>query len=110
MLHGVIVGILNIDLAKTYLSKIGCLAQSNNIKKVLTDVRQSIIAIDEEKLIELSKSLNHLGFGSELKRALLIKEDVKLFKQWENLNFIEGMPQLRLFIEEDLALEWLHSD
>ena len=78
MPHGVILGVFNIELTKSYLVKIGSLVQSNNVKKVLTDARKSIIVIDEDKLVELSKSLNHLGFISELKRALLIREDVKL--------------------------------
>ena len=110
MLHGIIEGVLNVELAKSYLAEIGELVRTNNVQKVLTDARDSMISMDEEKLIELSKSLNDWGFGSDLKRALLIKQDVRVFKQWENLNFIEGMPQLRLFVEEDLAMEWLNQD
>lgn len=110
MLHGIIEGVLNVELAKSYLAEIGELVRTNNVQKVLTDARDSIISMDEEKLIELSKSLNDWGFGSDLKRAVLIRQDVRVFKQWENLNFIEGMPRLRLFIEEDLAMEWLNQD
>lgn len=98
---------ITLELAIAYLSEASELALANEAKRILTDTRASSVDINEEGTEILSRSLEELGITPDLKRAVLIRNDVNFFKLWENLNLKEGRSKLRLFIEEDMAYDWL---
>ena len=107
IVFGKIEDAITLELAIAYLSEASELAAANGAKKILTDTRTSNVDINDEGIEILSRSLEELGVTPDLKRAVLIRDDVKFFKLWENLNLKEGRAQLKLFIEEDLAFDWL---
>lgn len=101
---------LSFELAIAYLCEASQLAVSNGVKKILTDARSVDIDIDEEGVEILSKSLGELGVTPDLKRAVLIQNSQRLHGLWEDFNLKEGRPNLKLFVEESMAIQWLESD
>lgn len=104
---GKIIGTITLESAKTYLLEMSKIARENGVNKILTDTTESNVDMSDEKSFELSDSLNQMGVTSKFKRAVLIRGDVRFFKLWENLNLKKGNRDMKLFVAQDLAEDWL---
>lgn len=104
---GKIIGTITLESAKSYLLEMSRIARENGVNRILTDTTESVVEISDEKSFELSDSLGQMGISSNFKRAVLIKSDVRFFKLWENLNLKKGNRDMKLFVAEDLAEDWL---
>lgn len=107
LVSGKIVGDLCKEVAKRYFEEVGKLANQHGLKRVLTDLREAYLKADEKDMNSLSKELAQLGVDSSYKRAVVVREDVRGYKQWENHCWSAGFKHLRLFVDDDAAMKWL---
>lgn len=104
---GKIEGELTKDVASSYFSKVAKVAEEYNCYKVITDLRDAQLIATRRELEIMAKELKGVGLDSNFKRALLITENIKDYKVWENFNFHHGFKDIRLFSNEEVALEWI---
>ncbi len=107
IVSGRISGDLTREVAKNYLAKVGELAAQRRCERVLTDVRNASLTATEEDMQCLSKELAQIGLSSSYRRAIVLSEDVSGYKSWENHCLTVGHKNLKLFVDCDLAKEWL---
>lgn len=107
MVSGRIEGDLTKEIAKRYFEEVGKVANQHGLKRVLTDLREANLKADELDMRELSQKLTQFGLVSDHKRALVVREDVSGYKQWENYCLSAGHKKIRLFVDDDAAMEWL---
>ncbi len=107
ILRGKIEGELTRDIAENYFKEVALLAKSNQLKGLLTDLRTATLSADVKDMETLSQELAQLGMEEDLRRAVVVKEDVSGYKVWENHNLMAGFKSLRLFVDCERAEEWL---
>ena len=107
LVSGKIEGDLTKEIAKRYFEQVGKIANQNGLNRVITDLREASLKADEIDMSELSQELAQLGVSSFYKRAVVVREDVKGYKQWENHNLSAGHRDMRLFVDHETAMEWL---
>ena len=110
VVSGKIEGDLTIENAAKYFTKVGEVASERGCMKVLTDVRNAKLKASEEGMLGLSKGLIDMGLSASLKRAIVLNQDVKGYKIWENCCFRHGHHDVKLFYDEPKALDWLGSN
>ena len=107
---GRIEGALTKDIAFNYFTRVVSVAVENDCTKVLTDVRDSKLMANDKDMEELAGELApKIGLLTSFKRALLVNGDVKAYKTWENFCFKNGHKNMRIFSNEEVALEWLSA-
>jgi hypothetical protein len=107
MISGRIEGDLTKEIAQRYFEEVGKKASQHGLKRVLTDLRGAYLKADERDMNHLSQKLTQLGLSSVYKRALIVRDDVNGYKQWENYCLNAGYREIRLFIDDETALKWL---
>lgn len=107
IVSGTISGDLTKEIAADYFTQVGRVVSERNCHRVLTDVRQAYLRATEEDMRSLSQELAQIGLKSSCKRAIVLKDDVSGYKRWENHCFTAGYKNVRLFVDCDLAKEWL---
>ena len=107
ILCGKIEGDLTKNIAREYFKEVTALAKGIELKGLLTDVRSANLMACEEDMETLSQELSQLGLDDKMRRALVVREDVRDYKVWENHNFRAGYFWLRLFLDCERAEEWL---
>ena len=107
IVSGKIEGDLTKEIAKRYFEEVGKVASQNGLNRVYTDLREASLKADEQDMSELSQELARLGMACFYKRALIVKEDVKGYKRWENHCLSAGYKHLRLFVDDEAAMKWL---
>ena len=110
ILSGKIEGDLTRELAAKYFAQVGELATKKGLTRVLTDVRSARLRVDELDMKSLSKELSSLGLPPAYKRAIVLSEDVKAYKTWENYCFSNGYQRLKLFFDQEKAVDWLSEN
>ena len=110
ILSGKIEGDLTGALAKKYFTQVGELASEKGLTRVLTDVRSARLLANELEMESLSSELSSLGLPPAYKRAIVLSEDVKAYKTWENYCFRNGYQRLKLFFDQDKAVDWLSEN
>ena len=110
VVSGKIEGNLTRDLAAQYFTQAGEIASTRGCSKILTDVRNARLVADEPDMVSLSKELTQLGLKPAIKRAIVLAEDVKGYKVWENHCFRNGHLRLKLFFDQEQALDWLSEN
>ena len=110
ILSGKIEGDLTKELAAKYFAQVGELATKKGLTRVLTDVRSARLRVDELDMKSLSKELSSLGLPPAYKRAIVLSEDVKAYKTWENYCFRNGHQRLKLFLDQEKAVDWLSEN
>ncbi|WP_323758411.1 hypothetical protein [Roseivirga sp.] len=104
---GKIEGALTKEIASSYLSKVAEIARENKCRKVITDLREAELFANQREIEILSKELKGIGIEFGLKRAVIISKNINDYKVWENFNFRNGFKEIRLFSDEEVALEWM---
>lgn len=107
IVSGRISGELTREIAKSYFTTIGEVAAEKGCERVLTDVREASLRVTEEDMQSLSQELAQIGMSSSYRRAIVLRDDVSTYKVWENHCFTAGHKNLRLFVDSDVAREWL---
>lgn len=107
IVSGKIEGDVTLESAKAYFEEVGKIADQQGLKKILTDLREARLKADENDMSLLSQELAQLGVACSCRRALVVKEDVKGYKHWENHCLSAGFRELKLFVDDDAALRWL---
>lgn len=107
IVSGRIVGDLTREVAKDYLKSISDLASEKGCNRILTDVREAKLLGEKQDIETLSTELANYGFSTSFVRAIVLAEDVIGYKTWENYCFTAGHKNLRLFVDGNLAKEWL---
>ncbi|OEK05106.1 hypothetical protein [Roseivirga misakiensis] len=107
IVSGRISGELTREIAKHYFTEVGEIAASQSCNRVLTDVRDADINVTQDDMRTLAKELVQIGLSSSYRRAIVLREDVSVYKEWENHCFTAGHKNLRLFVDCDVAKEWL---
>ena len=110
IIAGRIVGVLTKDLAAQYFAQVGELASKRGCSRVLTDVRAARLEASELDMETLSKDLTNMGLTPTYKRAIVLNEDVKKYKTWENYCFRNGHQRIKLFFDQDKAVDWLSEN
>lgn len=110
IVSGKIEGDLTKELAAKYFTQVGELASERGYSRVLTDVRSARLVASEVDMESLSKELSSLGLAPAYKRAIVLTEDVKAYKTWENYCFRNGFQRLKLFFDQDKAVDWLSEN
>ena len=110
ILSGKIEGDLTGELAKEYFAQVGELASEKGLTRVLTDVRSARLLANELEMESLSSELSSLGLPPAYKRAIVLSEDVKAYKTWENYCFRNGYQRLKLFFDQEKAVDWLSEN
>ena len=110
IVSGKIEGNLTKELAAKYFIQVGELASERGYSRVLTDVRGARLVASEVDMDSLSKELSSLGLAPAFKRAIVLTEDVKAYKTWENYCFRNGFQRLKLFFDHDKAVDWLSEN
>ncbi len=110
VVSGKIEGDLTVEIAAEYFAKVGEVASKRGCERVLTDVRNAKLMASEEAMFALSQKLNAIGMESNLRRAIVLNDDVKGYKIWENCCFRQGHTQIKLFYDQFKALDWLGSN
>jgi hypothetical protein len=106
-IFGMIEGELTMEVAKSYFIKVAELSKETNCAKILTDLSKAKLTAVETDMQSLSSELENLGISLKAKRAIVVSDDVKLYKTWENFCFRNGFQGIRLFMDEKTASEWL---
>lgn len=107
IVSGRISGELTREIAKNYFTTIGEVAADRRCERVLTDVREASLRVTDEDMKSLSQELAQIGLSSSYRRAVVLRDDVSTYKEWENHCFKAGHKNLRLFVDCDVAREWL---
>lgn len=107
IVSGKIEGNLTLELAKAYFREVGLKANQHGLKKVLTDLRTASLQVDEKDMTFLARELTQLGVASSYRGAVVMKEDVRGYKQWENHCLSAGYREMRLFVDDETAMKWL---
>jgi len=107
IVSGKIEGDLTLELAKAYFEEVGMVANQHGLKKVLTDLRSACLKADEQDMSLLARELTQLGVASSYRGAVVMKEDVRGYKQWENHCLSAGYREMRLFVDDETAMKWL---
>ncbi|MFY0592497.1 hypothetical protein [Roseivirga sp.] len=107
IVSGRISGELTKEIAKHYFTEVGEIAAENGCERVLTDVRDADINVTDHDMRVLSKELVQIGLSSSYRRAIVLKDDVSVYKEWGNHCFSAGHKNLRLFVDCEVAKEWL---
>jgi hypothetical protein len=109
-ISGRIDGELNEEVARHYFTQVAEVIKATQCHRVLTDVRFAKLNAREGEMETLSAELITMGIVVGSRRAILVNEDIKQYKTWENYCFRNGYKNIRLFIDEQAANEWLLSD
>jgi hypothetical protein len=109
IVSGRIEGDLTVENAAEYFARVGNVAGKKGCLKVLTDVRRARLNASEEGMLELAKGLNALGVEEGLWRAIVVDDDVKGYKVWENCCFRQGHHRVKLFFDLRKAIDWLDA-
>ena len=107
LVSGKVDGDLTKEIAKRYFEEVGKVANQYGLKRVLTDLREANLKANEQDMLELSQELAQLGVACSYKRAVVVKEDVRGYKHWENHCLSAGFKEMRLFVDDEIAVEWL---
>ena len=107
IISGRISGELTREIAKNYFTEIGEIAAQNGCERVLTDVRDANIQVTENDLHTLSKELVQIGLSSSYRRAIVMRGDGDTYKELGSHCLMVGNKNLRLFVDCDVAKEWL---
>ncbi len=107
IISGSITGELTRDSARAYFSKLSEMAHQKECLRLLTDVRKAELSGTPKDLQILSKELSNIGFKPSFKRAILLHSDVAGYKVWENYCLMAGFKNVKLFVDSELAKEWL---
>ena len=110
IVSGKIEGGLTKELAAKYFTQVGALASERGYSRVLTDVRAARLLANVVDMESLSKDLSSLGLAPAFKRAIVLSEDVKAYKTWENYCFRNGYQQIKLFFDHEKAVDWLSEN
>jgi len=110
IVSGKIEGDLTKELAAEYFTQVGELAAKKGVTRVLTDVRSARLLASEDDMETLSSELSSLGLPPAFKRAIVLSEDVKGYKTWENYCFSNGHQRLKLFFDQEKAVDWLSQN
>ncbi len=110
IISGSIIGELTKDRAKAYFSKLSQMAHQKACQRLLTDVRRAELSGTAKDIQILSKELSGIGFKPSFKRAILLHADVAGYKVWENYCLMAGFKNVKLFVDSDLAKEWLLAE
>ncbi len=110
IVSGRIEGDLTKQIAVDYFAQVSKVAQERDIKRVLTDVRRAKLMAGDEDMKCLSLELPEIGMEQSCRRAILIKNDIKGYKTWENYCFRHGFHKVKIFLDEDLAVHWLSQN
>ncbi len=81
--------------------------KDSNVARVITDASNLVLTNPIEDYQFIAQKLREMDFPTELKRAILIAEDTPAFKTWENFMFKGGYHRVKLFWQEEMAMEWL---
>lgn len=109
IISGAITGDLTRQIAADYFAEVGKVTVASKCMRVLTDLRNAQLKANDLDMADLSKQLRFIGIGQAVRRALLISDDVRGYKAWENYCFREGYLQIRLFVESEKAIDWLKA-
>jgi hypothetical protein len=107
---GRIDGELNQEVARHYFKQVAEVIKATNCNRVLTDVRLAKLNALEGEMEDLSAELVLMGITVDSRRAILLNDDIKQYKTWENYCFRNGYKSIRLFMDEKAANAWLLSD
>lgn len=110
VVSGKIEGDLTVEIAAGYFAKVSEVASKRGCERVLTDVRSAKLMASEEAMLALSQKLNTIGMESNLRRAIVLSDDVDGYKIWANCCFRQGHLQIKLFYDRLKALDWLGSN
>lgn len=107
LISGKIEGDVTKEVATRYFQEVGKVADQKGLNRVITDLREANLRLDERDMSDLSQELTQLGMACTVRRAMVVKNDVNDYKLWENHCLSAGHRDLRLFSDKDAALEWL---
>jgi hypothetical protein len=107
---GRIDGELTHEVAKHYFTEVAGIAKATNCSRILTDVRLARLSALDSEMESLSSELASIGIVLESRRAILVAEDIKQYKTWENYCFRNGHKSIRLFMDEQAAQDWLVNE
>lgn len=107
---GRIEGDLTHEVAKQYFSEVSAVAKETKCAKILTDVRLARLSATESEMESLSSELPAMGIALDSRRAILVTEDIKQYKTWENYCFRNGFKGIRLFMDAEAAHDWLVNE
>ena len=107
---GKIEGELTHEVAKHYFTEVAEIARVTNCSKILTDVRLAKLSTLDSEMESLSAELASIGIVLASRRAILVAEDIKQYKTWENYCFRNGHKSIRLFMDEQAAHDWLVNE
>ncbi len=110
VVSGKIEGDLTVEIAAEYFAKVGEVASQRGCERVLTDVRSAKLMASEEGMLALSRELESIGMDTKFRRAIVLNDDVKGYKVWENYCFRQGYTRIKLFYDQLKALDWLGSN
>ena len=110
VVSGKIEGDLTKELATQYFTEVSEVASTRGCVGILTDVRNAKLVADEPDMASLSQELTSIGLRPTIKRAIVLTDDVKGYKVWENYCFRNGHLRLKLFFDRDKALDWLSEN
>lgn len=109
VVSGRIEGDLTVENAAEYFARVGEVAGKKGCLKVLTDVRRARLDASEGEMLELAEALNTMGVEAKLWRAIVVDDDVKGYKVWDNCCFRQGHHQVKLFLDLRKAIDWLDA-
>jgi hypothetical protein len=109
-ISGKIEGELTHEVAKNYFKEVAEIVKATNCSKILTDVRLAKLSALESEMESLSSELTSIGIVLASRRAILVSEDIKQYKTWENYCFRNGHKSIRLFMDEQAAQDWLVNE
>ena len=104
---GRISGELTREIAMNYFTTISEVAANVSCERVLTDMREASLRVSPEDKKGLSQEFAQVGMSSSYRRAIVLRGDEEAHKEWEAHCFMTGFKNLRLFVDFDVAKEWL---
>ncbi len=110
IVSGMIDGDLTKQIAADYFAEVSKIAQAHDIKRVLTDVRRAKLLAGDEEMKSLSLELPGIGIDQSCRRAILISNDIEGYKTWENYCFKHGFHKVKIFLDQEVAIDWLSQN
>ena len=97
------------EIVTDFFSQLQQQIETHQVTRLLTDASKAIFEIPLEEFGLIPSKMRDGGFPSNIKRAIVVGTEMESFKLWENLLVSEGYYQVKLFWEENKALEWLND-
>ena len=105
-IHVTFTGRITMSVVHEYLEALLPVLEETDCRRLLSDCRQAEVHLTSSDIMQFPKLAAASPLTARLRRAVLATPNTSGYELYETLSKVTGQ-QLRVFKEEDEAMEWL---